>query len=64
MGTNAQLKTRAADGWQIGAGEIFLAQVNKVTAQFKGELPMIINDQLAVIGGAERVSFANFSSHC
>ena len=45
MGAQAQAQPRLLDGGQVGAVEIFLAQVHPIGARIDGMLPMVVDEQ-------------------
>ena len=53
MGGDAQFQPARLDGGEVGAGEIFLSEVDEIASQLQREAPMVVDDQLRPMGLAE-----------
>src|SRR5262249_61498262 len=60
MRANAEAGTLGVDGGGIGGRQIFLAEMNIVGPELEGLAPVVVDDQLTVMAGADILGLPNF----
>src|SRR5262245_38396956 len=53
MRTNAKACRLATDGAEVGSGEVLLPQMNEIGPKLQSLTPVVVDDQLAVVAGAD-----------
>ena len=54
LGGDADFEPGRANGGDVGVFEIRLPQMDKIAAEFDGQSPMVVDDELRAMGGAKR----------
>ena len=61
MGGKAELQSGTANCLEIGVGKILLAEMDEIAALLDGELPVVVDDELGAMGGADRFAAADLA---
>ncbi len=60
MGGKAELHAGSADGVHVGRGKVLLPEMHEVAALLDGDPPVIVDDELAAVLGADGFRPADF----
>src|SRR3546814_7555795 len=63
MRREAEPQPGAPDRRQVGRRQVFLSEMDEVAAFFDGGPPMVVDDELAAVPGADRLRLADLSAY-
>src|SRR4029079_15254965 len=62
VGTDAKADAGTADGLHIGIDQILLAEMDVVAFLIDGDLPIVVDDELSAVRGADRLGLADLAA--